>query len=157
MADLDKVRDILRRLFWQMNDESGGLVWQAPELIGEIIVNVPILIPEYAGLLLSFLREEPFERGTHFAIYRVAQINADPFVDRLSELVNSVSNPDPAIQAYSALALGTMKEQDFRRVLKPLLKDHSQLQHYDVRCGDFVTMTVGEAARMAINFKDKVA
>ncbi len=52
-ANLDRVRDMLWRIFWQMTDESGGMGWHSPELIGEILVNVPLLIPEYADLLLA--------------------------------------------------------------------------------------------------------
>jgi len=40
--DLEPVRDLLRRLFWMMNDESGNTCWYAPEAIGEILYNVPI-------------------------------------------------------------------------------------------------------------------
>ena len=62
--NLEKVRDFIRRLLWLMNDESGGLARLAPEMIGEILVNVPSLIDEYGPLLFSFLQEEPFERGS---------------------------------------------------------------------------------------------
>ena len=79
-----------------MNDESGGLGWHAPELIGEILVNVPDLIPEYANVLMSFLHEEPFERGTHCAVYRAASVEPKPFTERASELLDSLKDPDPA-------------------------------------------------------------
>jgi len=153
-SDLDKVRDMLRRLFWQMNDESGGLAWHAPELIGEILVSVPVLIPEYASLLLSFLREEPFEGGAHFAVYRAAQVNPEPFAGRAFELADSLANPDPAIRAYSALTLGMLKKPGFKHVLAPLREDRSQLRYYDFGSGDLVVMTVGEAAQKAIDMID---
>ena len=35
-SDLEKIRDSVRRLLWLMNDESGGLGWRSPEMIGEI-------------------------------------------------------------------------------------------------------------------------
>ena len=153
-SDLDSVREMVRRLLWQMSDESGGLAWHASELIGEILVNVPVLIPEYADLLLSFLREEPFERGTHFAVYRVVQVNPKPFNDCVTDLVSSLADPDPAIRAFSALTLGVLKKSDCRHIMQPLLEDESQLQPYDFDSGDFVTITVGEAARIAIDLID---
>ncbi|MBU8933929.1 MAG: hypothetical protein KOO62_07960 [candidate division Zixibacteria bacterium] len=159
-SNLDRVRDMLRRLFWQMNDESGGLAWHAPELIGEILVNVPVLIPEYADLLLSSLREEPFERGVHLAIYRIAQIDSKPFAERASELANSVASPDPIIRAFSALTLGELKASAYCNILKPLIKDQSQLRHYDFNNGDFVTLRISEAARTAVEMiesKDRAA
>lgn len=50
-SDVEKVRDFIRRLLWLMNDESGALGWHAPEVIGEILVNVPSLIEEIGVLL----------------------------------------------------------------------------------------------------------
>jgi len=150
-SDPERVRDTIRRLFWQMNDESGGLAWHASELIGEILVSVPVLIGEYADLLLSFLREEPFEKGTHFAVWRTAQVNPQPFADRASELVDSLTDPDPAIQAYSALTLGALKRPEYSHILKPLLENNSQFRHYDFGSGEFVAMSVGKAARIALD------
>ena len=77
----DKVRDFVRRLLWLMNDESGGLGWRSPEIIGEILVNVPDFIKEFGALLPAYLVEEPFEAGAHLALYRVAQIDSSPFVE----------------------------------------------------------------------------
>jgi len=31
-SDIEKVRDLIRRLLWLMNDESGGLGWHSPEI-----------------------------------------------------------------------------------------------------------------------------
>ena len=159
-TDLEAVQDMVRRLHWQMNDESGGLAWHAPELIGEILVNVPVLIPEYADILLSFLREEPFEKGTHLAVCRAAQINPEPFVERVSELASSLANPDPAIRGYAAMALGALRKSSYNSVLKRLTEDVSRFQHYDMSSGDFVTLIIGEVASKAlelINSQDRAA
>jgi methylated-DNA-[protein]-cysteine S-methyltransferase len=151
VSDLDYVRDMLRRLFWQMNDESGGLNWHSSELIGEILVNVPVLIGEYADLLQGFLKEEPFERGTHIAVYRAAQMNSGAFDSVASELVLSTSDPDPAIRAFAASTLVVLKKSDFAHVLQPLLEDDSELQYYDFGSGAVVTATVGTVVRSAVD------
>jgi hypothetical protein len=62
-SGLEPVREVLRRVIWLMNDESGGVLWQGPEILGEILVQVPDLRPEFAPLLPPYLVEEPFERG----------------------------------------------------------------------------------------------
>ena len=72
--DLEGVRDEVRRLLWSMSDESGNFLPHAPEAIGEILANVPTLIDEFAAVLFSFIEEESFERGVHWAIARVSQI-----------------------------------------------------------------------------------
>ncbi|MFH1700585.1 MAG: DVU0298 family protein [Candidatus Zixiibacteriota bacterium] len=107
-TDLEKVRKQIRQLFWMMNDESGGLCRRAPETIGEILINVPRLIPEYAERLPLFLWEEPFERGTRFAIYRL-MINVPElhglFIDYLDEYTKSLKSEDEIIRGYSYLII----------------------------------------------------
>ncbi len=104
-TDIDRVKEFLRRLLWMMNDESGGLGWHAPEAIGEILVNIPDLIPQYGKLLPHFYDEEPFERGSRFAVHRVARVNSEPFLTSVPRLEASLNDPDPIIRGYSALAL----------------------------------------------------
>ena len=55
-SDREKVILALRRLFWLMNDESGGISWHAPEAIAEILGAVPDLIDVLD--LIGFLRHQ---------------------------------------------------------------------------------------------------
>ncbi len=150
-SDLDRVRDIIRRLFWQMNDESGGLLRHGPELIAEILVNVPILISEYAHMLPPFFREEPFERGAHLAVHRIAQRQPEPFSGSVSELSVATEDSDPVVRAYAALTLGVLGATEGRGSVERLLNDDSELRCYDFDHGKLVSMRVFEAARMALN------
>lgn len=108
---LEQMRDIIRRLLWTMNDESGNVGWFAPEAIGEILANVPRLAREFAGLLPNFLVEEPFERGTHWAMVRVAESWGDnPSGQKMLEagadiLVQSLEDKDAFTRAHAARAL----------------------------------------------------
>jgi len=142
-AEIERVRDFIRRLLWLMNDESGGLGWRSPELIGEILVNVPALVDEYASLIFRFLREEPFERGTHFAVYRIASMNPEPFVNNVSELGNSLSDPDPTIRGYAACALHSIDPKSHRQAIEKLQHDQGQVTSYDFDTGLLQQTTVG--------------
>jgi len=73
--DLEAVRNLIRILFWSMNDESGNLIRFAPQALGEILFHVPELHEEYLGQLSSFLVESPFEEGTAWALERIADRN----------------------------------------------------------------------------------
>ena len=37
----DFVRDLVNRLLWMIRDESGGIGWSCPEILGEIVKNNP--------------------------------------------------------------------------------------------------------------------
>lgn len=110
-TDLEKIRKQIRQLFWMMNDESGGLCRRAPETIGEILINVPQLIPEYAERLPSFLWEEPFERGTRYAIYRLIIRKPELhilFIDNKSDYLKSLKSDDEIIRGYSYLIIDAL-------------------------------------------------
>jgi len=75
--DAEYIRNYLLRLFWLVNDESGGIGWRAPELIGEILFHCPNF-EQFFPMLISLLDLEKedaprFRTGTLWAIGRVAQ------------------------------------------------------------------------------------
>lgn len=94
--DPEFVRNYLLRLFWLVNDESGGIGWRAPELIGEILHHCPPMA-QFHPLLLSLLDLEKedapaFLPGILWAIGRVAQVSPAAMLPAL-----------PIVQAYAAL------------------------------------------------------
>ncbi len=81
-SDAEYVRNHLRRLFWLVNDESGGIGWRAPELIGETIYRCPGQFDEFVSPLVYLLDMEaedlpPFQAGILWAIGRIAPLLKD--------------------------------------------------------------------------------
>ena len=84
------VRNYLLRLFWLVNDESGGIGWKAPELIGEILHNCP-QFNQFFPMLISLLaldeEDAPrFRIGTLWAIGRVAQVARQAMLPALRQV-----------------------------------------------------------------------
>lgn len=144
---LEQLRDIVRRLLWTMNDESGNVGWFAPEAIGEILANVPRLAREYAGLLPNFLAEEPFERGTHWAMVRVARKNiAGPaglkFIEEGADvLLKSLEDKDAFTRAHAALALRRLGRLTGAPAAA-VENDQEPLSVYDFDTGRMIETTV---------------
>jgi HEAT repeat protein len=141
------VRETIRKLLWSMNDESGNLIWNAPEVIAEILVNVPALIDKVGGLLMAFLREAPFERGAHWAVARVAAVKPHVYRERASDLEPSLSDPDPYIRAHAALALirilgGTSTPIQDR--IASLRNDETVFVVYDTETGALTEVTIAQ-------------
>ncbi len=149
-TDIDAVRDMLRRLLWSMTDESGGTAWHAPEAIGAILLNVPPLIDEFGPILGSFLDEEPFERGAHWAVSRIAALQSGIFVDRVDELVASLQAADPFIRAHAASALEALGADSAIRSTAGLLDDEAAVVLYNIQTGHLDETTVGKVARSAL-------
>ncbi len=93
--DPEYVRNYLLRLFWLINDESGGIGWRAPELIGEILHHCP-QYSQFFPLLISLLDLEEedaprFRAGTLWAIGRVAQVARDAMLVALPQVQHYLS------------------------------------------------------------------
>ena len=53
--DMEQARNIMRRLMWNLNSESGGIGWGAAEAMGEIMANSEKLANEYRKILYSYM------------------------------------------------------------------------------------------------------
>jgi len=62
VKDMESARKVLRRLIWNLNEDSGGMGWGAPEAIGEIMVSHEELAAEFTPLLVSYIRKLAFYR-----------------------------------------------------------------------------------------------
>jgi hypothetical protein len=140
----EKVKDFARRLFWLMNDESGGIGWRAPETIGEIVYHVPRLADPTAIMLTGFLTEEPFERGTHAALARLGARHPSVIKSCAERLRLSLADRDPAIRAHAYRALNTTQLDVPDAVREKLSRDTETFDLYDFESGEMKTVTVGE-------------
>jgi len=55
--DIESARIIMRRLMLNLNDESGGIGWGAPEAMGEIMARSEQMAKEYHKILISYTQE----------------------------------------------------------------------------------------------------
>ncbi len=143
---LEKVRNLIRKLLWMMNDESGNLCWCAPEAIAEVLVNVPSLMDEYAPLLIGYLQEEPFERGAHWAIARVAAVRPDIFEDDVATLARSLDDDDAVIRGYTLLALTSLGASSVLPQVQTLTSDAAPVHVYDYQTGTLTEVSVAQLA-----------
>jgi hypothetical protein len=116
-GSMSKVRDIIRRCIWMLTEESGGIAWGAPEVIGEIIARLPKLTDEYIELLFSYAYETeddkdnylefiPFRRGVYWGILRVAQQNAEPIKKQEAILLERIEIEEDAEILFYLFLIG---------------------------------------------------
>lgn len=98
-TDAEFVRGHLRRLFWLLNDESGGIGWRAAEAIGEIIRSRPERFAEFIPNLVSLLDMEA-EDAARFrvsilrAIGRVAEVAPEALQGAVPLIRPLLDDPD---------------------------------------------------------------
>lgn len=144
------VREILRRLLWSMNDESGTTGWSSPEAVGEIVFHQPELFSEYISIVVYASEEEIFHRGVAWALGRIAQKRPDLMLEFQPLLREYLADPRPDVRGHAAWALGQMGTLAKASLpeLRPLLGDDAQIEVYEGQ--EVVLREVGQLARRAI-------
>jgi len=149
-GDLDRARELIRRQFWSMMEESGNIAWHAPEAIGEIICRVPDLAPEFLSQLAGY-DEDPFSPGLAWALARLAPAQPRLVGEELERIQRWLAHPDPLVRGNAALALGRLgRAADAREALGALVDDAAPVIRYDFAGGELVQTSVGALARAAL-------
>jgi hypothetical protein len=153
--DPDHVRELLRRLMWLVNDESGGICWRAPEAMAEILRRLPTLYADYIPLLTSLLvnlEEEDLERfraGILRAIGRLGALARDDFQDVAPAVISALTDPDPQIRGMAAWCLQEVGRADLLAGHPDLIADHEPVDLYE---GGMITRTtVSQVVQRALS------
>ncbi len=128
--DLESARVVVRRMIWQLNDESGGIGWGCAEAMGEVVARDRRLAAEYAHILISYVREdanfleyEPLRAGAVWAIGRVAQEGPERMTDAIPYLLPSLEAKEPALRGMAVWALGQLRAREAISELASLQED----------------------------------
>ena len=135
--DMESARVIMRRLMWQLNDESGGIGWGCPEAMGEIVACHEGLAREYARVLVSYIREdgnflehEPLQEGSLWGIGRVAQVRPKLIRDAVPHLLPFLEARDDTLRGLASWALGLLCAREACSQMERLVNDDSKIEIY---------------------------
>jgi len=102
-TDEEYLRVTIRKLLWSLTDESGGIGWSAPEILGEIVCVDPEkfsdIIPLIAGVYE--VEEKVFRPGVVYALARIAEIAPERVACYQKIIVMALSDPDPLVKIYA--------------------------------------------------------
>ncbi len=111
-GDVESARIILRRMMWQLNDESGGIGWGCPEAMGDITARNERLAEEFHQILTSyamadgnFLEHPVLQRGLLWGIGRLAHARTGLISYAAPHLTAYLSSADPIHRGMAAWAL----------------------------------------------------
>jgi len=151
----DKVRQVLQRLVWALNDESGTTGWGVPQAIGEIICRDSALAREFAPMLVAYLQDEHVAVGTDVlvhgvvhAIGRAAERDADLVRPAVPALQSLLADTNATTRGLAAWALGRIRAKEASRHLQALLQDAAPAELYEA--GELVRTDVATLARQAL-------
>ena len=135
--DMESARVVMRRLIWNLNDESGGIGWGSPEAMGEIMASHEGLAKEYYTILISYItpdrnyiEHEILQRGVLWGIGRLAHARSHLVKDFAHLLCPYMESPDPALRGLAAWTAGLFDCKTTSRLLKRLENDQATLTLY---------------------------
>jgi len=139
--DMESARIVMRRLIWNLNDESGGIGWGSPEAMGEIMARNHRLADEYAKILVSYIRpdgnfieHEMLQRGVLWGLGRLARVRPHLLGDAAGFLRPYLESPDPLLRGLAAWAAGAIGDESAVHLLERLLKDEATVSiFFDAR------------------------
>ena len=158
--DLEAARVMMRRLMWNLNDESGGMGWGSPEAMGEILATHSGLAHEYAHILLSYAREdgnylehEGLQRGLLWGIGRLSEKRPELVRGAAVFLLPYLASQDGMIRGLSARIMGLLQAKEAQPMLRRLTDDESELIIMDEH--NLTTRRVKDLAEEALRLIDE--
>ncbi len=158
--DMESARIIMRRLMWNLNDESGGIGWGSPEAMGEILACHETLANEYSQILISYAREdgnfqehELMQRGVLWGIGRLAQANPELLIDATPYLIPYLDSSDATVRGLAVWILGLLRVEGGWSKLKQLEEDENAIKIYIDR--RLIKCKVKELAEEALGKKNR--
>lgn len=148
------VRNVVQRLIWSVSEESGGIGWSAPEMLGEIVINNPHTCADILPILFSFHEEESFLKGVLWALRRIADAGIDGIEGSLELVTKALCHSDPLVRGLALHALPKFAIAEVEERVKSMTRDKGQCRVYENH--KLVETKVGDIARMVLERDERV-
>ena len=148
-ARVDAVRETTRKLLWSMTDESGGIGWSAPEMLGEIVRANPAEYRDLIPLIWNCRDEDLFRPGAAWGLYRAAQADMSGVAAVITEVDELVNDPVPAVRGCGLLLADAIRHPDLEKYAAQLSADEAKFLLYD--SGEIKRIRVQEVVEIIKN------
>jgi len=152
LKQMEKARILMRRIMWNLNDESGGIGWGSPEAMGQILSRSPELALEFKSILFSyldstgnFIEHEILQQGVLWGIgtyLKAAPHDLNETVEQ--QIFSHLHSLDPVKRGYAIRALINAERFNPSIVPEHIVADPEQI---DIFTGwDFVPTRICDIA-----------
>jgi methylated-DNA-[protein]-cysteine S-methyltransferase len=152
--DPDYVREYLRRLYWLISEESGGICWHAPAAMAEIVRRKPSLFADYVPIVVFLILNLAEEDLDHFranilwAVGRLGPLASNHIESVHSAIVSALDDPDPQVRGAAVWCLDQVGQATTLAGRSALLSDQGSIALYED--GSLERTSVGALARRAL-------
>lgn len=162
-SDCEFLRETCRKLLWSLTDESGGIGWSAPEMLGEIVSADPARFRDIIPLIASAyeVEEDVFRAGVLYALARIAETAPELAVSYQKIVIMSLADRDPLVKVRGiglvrllwpwANSDGIWSREYGQRIslsLDKLISDKGEAWVY--QGSNFISIQVGDEAKSVI-------
>jgi len=159
-SDYEFLRETCRKLLWSLTDESGGIGWSAPEMLGEIVSADPARFQDIIPLIASAydVEEDVFRAGVLYALARIAETAPELAAPYQKIVIMSLADRDPLVKVRGiglvrllwpwANSNGIWSREYGERIslsLDKLISDKGEAWVY--QGNNFISMQVGDEAK----------
>lgn len=130
-ASPEKTRELIRRLLWTLNEESGGTPWGATGAIGAIIAARPDLFSGYLSMIYPFHDDACVYPEFIWSLAAVGRSRPDLTAEYVPFLTAALGHRDAAIRGYAAWCLGRLGAGEGAAALAALTADDSPVAVYE--------------------------
>jgi hypothetical protein len=104
------LRIAIRKLLWSLSDESGGIGWASPELLGEIVSADPEGFADIIPLIAEVydIEEKTFRPGVMYAFVRIAEVSPELVADYQKIIIRSLMDTNPLLKIYTLELVGLL-------------------------------------------------
>jgi HEAT repeat protein len=149
-AQPEQVQNLITRLLWLLNEDSGSFGWGAAAALGEIGRGNISLVKEIIPMFIGFLEEEFSRAPMLWGVGRLAEVAPDRLHEVLPVIVPFLTSAEPQVRALAAWALGKAGYGPAVPDLQTLLDDERQVSIYDRQ--ELRRTTVAKVGREALAY-----
>ncbi len=148
------VKEHMRRLYWLITEESGGVFWRAPECMAECAARLPRLLGDFVPIALHLLETlededlEHFRPGALWAVGRLSGVARGELPSLLPLVVRALDEGDPQARGMAVWCLGEVGEGRALAARPDLLDDPGPVSLYRNRVLE--DTTVGALTRQLL-------
>lgn len=157
-TDFEFLREAVRKLLWSLSDESGGIGWSAPEILGEIVSADPQRFADIIPLIARVygIEEDVFRPGVVCALGRIAGVSPELVMSHRGIIFSALSGSDPLARVYAIKAIKNIWKHETRNnrsIIKGLIKGltSDRREVYIYYNDGFLRIEVGEEANIALS------
>ncbi len=150
--NMESARIVMRRLMWNLNDESGGIGWGSAEAMGEIMARNDRMADEYACILISYINpcgnyiDHPaLQQGVLWGLGRLAQARPHRAGGASAFLVPFLTSPNPQLRGLAAWAASPVPDDVTKPLLIRLSSDNEVISLFEN--GKICKRTIGNLAQ----------